>query len=140
MYRHSSRHRLCGGSGSDLLRNSRSPPNTDLSTCDANVCVMVAELEVLPERIPQNGNAFLLLRTPEEEEERNKALGKPRGPPKVELKPLLDHLKYAFLGPDNSFPVVVSAFLSEKECEKLLCVLNKYRSAIGWSISDFEGD
>ena len=33
-------------------------PNTDLSTCDANVCAMVAELEVLSERIPQKGILF----------------------------------------------------------------------------------
>ncbi|XP_042059558.1 uncharacterized protein LOC121804078 [Salvia splendens] len=68
-------------------------PTTDSSTCDANVCAMIAELEVLPKRIPQKGNAFLPLRTPEEEEERKKALGKPRGPHKVELKPLTEHLR-----------------------------------------------
>ena len=114
-------------------------PNVDLSSCDASVCAVVTELEALPERIPQKGNAFLPLRTPEEEEERRQAVGKPRGPPKVELKPLPEHLRYAFLGPGNIFPVVVSAALNEEECEKLLCVLNKYRSAIGWSISDLRG-
>ncbi|XP_041996713.1 uncharacterized protein LOC121746809 [Salvia splendens] len=96
------------------------------------------ELEVLPERIPQKRNIFLPLRTPEEEEEKKETLTTPRGPPKVELKPLPEHLRYAFLGPDNTYPVVLSAALSEKECEKLLCVLNKYRSAIGWSIGDLK--
>ncbi|KAG6402923.1 hypothetical protein SASPL_135137 [Salvia splendens] len=47
---------------------------------------------ILPERNPQKGNAFLPFPTLEEEEERKKALEKPRGPPKVELKPLPGHL------------------------------------------------
>ncbi|KAG6394769.1 hypothetical protein SASPL_145359 [Salvia splendens] len=33
-------------------------PTFDSSTCDANLCAMIAELEVLPERIPQKGNTF----------------------------------------------------------------------------------
>ncbi|KAG6421560.1 hypothetical protein SASPL_118117 [Salvia splendens] len=36
-------------------------PTTDLSTCEANVYVMIAELEVLPERIPQKGGIVTLL-------------------------------------------------------------------------------
>ena len=107
------------------LSNSLTP-----TTTDANVCAMIAELEVLPERVPQLGNTFLPLQTLEEEEERKKALGKPRGPPKVELKPLPEHLRYAFLGPDSTYPIVVSVVLSDEECDKLLCVLNKYRSVI----------
>ncbi|XP_041999955.1 uncharacterized protein LOC121749450 [Salvia splendens] len=75
------------------------------------------KFKVLPGRIPQKGNTFLPLRTTEEEEERKKALGKPRGTPKVELKPLPEHLRYAFLGPDNTYLVVVFAALNEKECE-----------------------
>ena len=63
-------------------------PSADLSSCDANVCAIIAELEVLPERIPQKGNTFLPLRTPEEEAEWKKAVRKPQGPLKVELKPL----------------------------------------------------
>ncbi|XP_047942950.1 uncharacterized protein LOC125189754 [Salvia hispanica] len=90
-------------------------PSTYSSSCDANVCAMIAELEVLPERIPQFWNTFLSWRPPEEEEERKKVIGKPRGPPKVELKPLSEHLRYAFLGPDSTYPVVVSAALSDEE-------------------------
>jgi len=29
-------------------------------------------------------------------------------PPTLELKPLLDSLKYAYLGPDESLPVIIS--------------------------------
>ena len=87
-------------------------PTSDPSTCDSNVYAMIAELEVLPKRIPQKGNTFFPLRTPEEEEEKKKALGKPRGPPKVELKPLPEHLRYVFLRPNNTYLVVVSAALS----------------------------
>ncbi|XP_042059639.1 uncharacterized protein LOC121804170 [Salvia splendens] len=42
---------------------------------------------------PSKGEQILAIGTPEEEEEMKKALGKPRGPPKVELKPLPEHLR-----------------------------------------------
>ncbi|XP_042055804.1 uncharacterized protein LOC121800293 isoform X2 [Salvia splendens] len=66
----------------------------DVQKGDLTLQLHNEKLEFLPERIPQKGNAFLPLRNPEEEEERKKALGKPRGPPKVELKPLPEHLSY----------------------------------------------
>lgn len=36
-------------------------------------------------------------------------------PPKLELKPLLSRLKYAYLGDSNSFPVIINANLSDVE-------------------------
>ncbi|KAL1556671.1 hypothetical protein AAHA92_12262 [Salvia divinorum] len=120
------------------LVNSFTPTN-DLIDYGADVCAMVRELDMMPEKIHQRGNNFLPLRTPEEEEHRNKEAKTPKGPPKVELKSLPAHLRYAFFRENSTYPVVVSAALSEKECDKLVCVLNKYRSAIGWSISDLKG-
>ncbi|KAJ9544480.1 hypothetical protein OSB04_024187 [Centaurea solstitialis] len=60
-------------------------------------------------------------------------------PPKVELKPLPHNLKYAFLGADNTYPVIVNALLSDIELDKLLCVLRKYRSVLAYSIDDIKG-
>jgi hypothetical protein len=45
--------------------------------------------------------------------------------PEVDLKPLPKVLKYEFLGPKKTYPVVVSDELSPEENEKLLNLLKK---------------
>jgi hypothetical protein len=52
-------------------------------------------------------------------------------PPKKELKPLLDNLKYKFLGPVDSLPVIIASDLVDAQEEKLLDVLKKHKEAIG---------
>jgi hypothetical protein len=52
-------------------------------------------------------------------------------PPKKELKPLLDNLKYKFLGPVDSLPVIIASYLVDAQEEKLLDVLKKHKEAIG---------
>ncbi|CAN6679116.1 unnamed protein product [Malus baccata var. baccata] len=51
--------------------------------------------------------------------------------PTLNLKPLSSHLKYAFLGAAETLPVIISAYLSEVEEEKLLRVLRRHKMAIG---------
>ena len=58
--------------------------------------------------------------------------------PKLELKPLLVELKYAFLGTDETFPMVISSKLDSLQEGKLLNVLRKHKSAIGWNIADIK--
>ena len=60
-------------------------------------------------------------------------------PPKVELKPLPSSLKYDFLDDRGDYPVIVNARLDETSIHKLLVVLRKYRSVIGYSINDIKG-
>lgn len=60
--------------------------------------------------------------------------------PVFDLKPLPDHLRYAFLGGNEIYAVIVSAFLKVHELEELLGVQRKHKSAIGWSISDIKKD
>jgi hypothetical protein len=57
---------------------------------------------------------------------------KPEEPqvPEVDLKPLPKGLKYEFLGPDKTYPVIVSDKLSPEENEKLLILLKKHRKVI----------
>jgi hypothetical protein len=43
------------------------------------------------------------------------------------------------LGPDKTYPVIVSNELSPKENEKLLILLKKHRKVIGYSINDLKG-
>ncbi|GKB80237.1 putative nucleotidyltransferase, ribonuclease H [Tanacetum coccineum] len=57
----------------------------------------------------------------------------------LELKPLPSNLKYAFLGPNNTLPVIVASDLSGSQEEALLKVLSKYKAAVGWTIADLKG-
>ena len=55
------------------------------------------------------------------------------------LKQLSDHLRYAFLGGQLKFPVIISSSLSQVEEEKLIEVLRKHKGALAWSILDIKG-
>ena len=48
-------------------------------------------------------------------------------PPKLELKPLPDTLKYAFLGESKTLSVIISSDLDKDQEEKLLDVLGNIR-------------
>ena len=60
-------------------------------------------------------------------------------PPKLELKPLPTHLKYAFLGEDNTFPVIISSSLDLTQETQLLEILKTHRNTLGWTIADIKG-
>ncbi|CAH9072683.1 unnamed protein product [Cuscuta europaea] len=60
-------------------------------------------------------------------------------PPKVELKPLPSHLRYAYLGENSTYPVIISTKLNEEEVDKLLVLLRKHKQIIGYSIDDLIG-
>ncbi|XP_071924694.1 uncharacterized protein [Coffea arabica] len=51
--------------------------------------------------------------------------------PVLELKPLPKHLKYAYLGDNETLPVIISSALSKTKEEKLIRVLREYKEAIG---------
>ncbi|GJS14461.1 hypothetical protein Tco_0408933 [Tanacetum coccineum] len=58
---------------------------------------------------------------------------------KPELKNLPQHLEYAYLHGDKSFPIIISSELSEKEKTSLLQVLERQKGAIAWKMSDIKG-
>jgi hypothetical protein len=60
-------------------------------------------------------------------------------PPKKELKPLPKNLKYKFLGPAKSLPVIIALDLMDAQEEKLSNVLREHKEAIGWTIEDIKG-
>ncbi|XP_062076221.1 uncharacterized protein LOC133780582 [Humulus lupulus] len=60
-------------------------------------------------------------------------------PPKLELKPLPSHLKYAYLRDNETLPVIISAMLGAEKESLLLAVLKKYTRAIGWTMADIKG-
>jgi hypothetical protein len=59
--------------------------------------------------------------------------------PQLELKPLPNGFKYAYLGPGETFLVVIFTALNEEQEGKLLCVLRDHKLAIGWTIADIKG-
>ena len=51
--------------------------------------------------------------------------------PKLELKTLPYHLKYVFLGENETLPVIIACNLSALQEEKLIRVLKDHRTSIG---------
>jgi hypothetical protein len=60
-------------------------------------------------------------------------------PPKLELKPLPDKLKYAFLGANETLPVIIASDLQKNQEDNLLEVLKEHKEAIGWTVADLKG-
>nr|GEZ47411.1 reverse transcriptase domain-containing protein [Tanacetum cinerariifolium] len=60
-------------------------------------------------------------------------------PPEVELKELPPHLKYAFLGENEKWPVIISKDLSINEKSALINVLKSRKKAIAWKLTDIRG-
>ncbi|KAM1624799.1 hypothetical protein ACFX2K_022947 [Malus domestica] len=102
------------------------PPSED-------IIEMVAALESLPS---QTGNFFYPILS---SVSANKMLPSVVQPPTLELKPLPSHLRYVFLGEDETLPVIISSSLTAQEESKLVRVLKEYKTAIGWTLADIKG-
>nr|XP_028956459.1 uncharacterized protein LOC103430964 [Malus domestica] len=59
--------------------------------------------------------------------------------PKLELKLLPSHLKYAHLRVNETLPIIIAADLNDTEEDKLLRVLRKYQNTLGWTLADIKG-
>ena len=71
--------------------------------------------------------------------EHDKLLPSLISPPKLDLKPLPENLKYVYLGDDETLPVIISGVLKLDEEEKLVRVLKEHREAFGWTLADLKG-
>ncbi|KAI3828508.1 hypothetical protein L1987_02609 [Smallanthus sonchifolius] len=60
-------------------------------------------------------------------------------PPKVESKELPKNLKYAFVGENDTLPVIIASNLTKEQEEAVMKVLATYKASIGWSIADLKG-
>ncbi|KAK8588991.1 hypothetical protein V6N12_023400 [Hibiscus sabdariffa] len=59
--------------------------------------------------------------------------------PSLELKPLPSHLKYVYLGSNETLPVIISSkLLHNQECS-LINLLSQYKKAIGWTMAGLKG-
>ncbi|KAM1489361.1 hypothetical protein ACFXTO_032634 [Malus domestica] len=86
---------------------------------------IVAALESLPQHHGKPSNPISIPVST------NKMLPSVIQAPVLELKPLPDHLKYVFLGDNETLPVIVSSSLTAIEEEKLIRVLKEHKTAIG---------
>ncbi|XP_057745189.1 uncharacterized protein LOC130963057 [Arachis stenosperma] len=59
--------------------------------------------------------------------------------PKQELKPLPSHLKYVFLGEEETLPLIINSSLNMEEKTRLIEVLKAHKAALGWTIDDIKG-
>jgi len=58
--------------------------------------------------------------------------------PSLELKGLPAHLKYVYLGEQETFPVIIASRLNDGQEENLKIILRKHREAIGWTMTDIK--
>jgi hypothetical protein len=59
--------------------------------------------------------------------------------PELELKPLLDNLKYVFIGDNNTLPVIIAKDLTSVQEEKIMKLLCDHKTTIGWTLADIKG-
>lgn len=59
--------------------------------------------------------------------------------PKLELKTLPSHLRYTFLGTNDTLPIILSVELSDIHVDATLRILTKRKMAIGWKMDDIYG-
>ena len=57
----------------------------------------------------------------------------------MQLKPLPENHKYAYLEDDQKLPVIISTSLDAVQEGRLLHVLRKHKKAIGWTLADIPG-
>ncbi len=84
----------------------------------------------------QQGNLVEILEMPEDNKKSKPSIEEP---PKVILKPLPQHIKYAYLGEKETLPIIISATLKADEETKLIEVLKEHKEAIGWTMADIKG-
>jgi len=69
----------------------------------------------------------------------SKSMHESISPPALELKPLPNSFKYAFLGPDESLPVIITSDLDRDQEDKLIALLRENKEALGWTLGDIKG-
>ncbi|XP_050229108.1 uncharacterized protein LOC126678249 [Mercurialis annua] len=93
--------------------------------------------ELVEEQLAENKAIMQSMPSKEENDEEEEYIEEP--PPKVELKTLPAHLRYAFLGADGTLPIIISNKLTKKQEQRVIDVVKGRILAIGWQISDIRG-
>ncbi|XP_070682337.1 uncharacterized protein [Malus domestica] len=101
------------GGGGILATHGMESDHSAVPPC-GEVFEMVAALESLPSHSGKSSLSIL------DSVLANKLLPSIVQPPTLELKPLPSHLKYVFLGEDQTLPVIISSSLTAQEEDKLI--------------------
>jgi hypothetical protein len=103
--------------------------------------VKVASLDDLIESNLEDDARFFIDEEEDDDPIDPKPLDELLEPPKpsIELKPMPSSLIYAFLNNDQDSPVIIGNKLSQEESLHLMTVLEKHRSAFGYSLQDLKG-
>jgi hypothetical protein len=99
-------------------------------------CFAQFEEDLVLDKLLEQVDAMLELVSLEDSKEKQVEVSEPL---KKELKPLPESIKYKFLGPAKSLPVIIASDLVDVQEEKLLDVLREHKEAIGWTIEDIQG-
>ncbi|KAK8516142.1 hypothetical protein V6N12_013549 [Hibiscus sabdariffa] len=59
--------------------------------------------------------------------------------PSLELKTLPSHLKYVYLGANDTLPVIISSQLNANQELSVVNFLKQYKKALGWTMADLKG-
>ncbi|KAK8569208.1 hypothetical protein V6N12_007740 [Hibiscus sabdariffa] len=59
--------------------------------------------------------------------------------PVIELKSLPSHLKYVYLGANDTLPVIISSQLNANQELSVVNLLKQYKKALGWTMADLKG-
>nr|GEW52345.1 reverse transcriptase domain-containing protein [Tanacetum cinerariifolium] len=114
------------------LKNESVLPEIDHADCDpeGDICLIEKLLNNDPFQLPP-----MDLKQGEVVKEKSLI----EEPPKLELKDLPSHLKYAYLEGVDKLPVIIAKDLNVNEKEALLKVLKYHKRAIAWKITDIKG-
>ncbi|CAN6684920.1 unnamed protein product [Malus baccata var. baccata] len=117
--------------------------NDELLTCltnhdatlsiEENVVNIIAALDSTPIHNPKWRHVYESLGVPKQP-----LLSSSEQVPKLELKLLPSHLKYAHLGVNETLPVIIAADLNDTKEDKLLRVFRKYQNVLGWTLADIK--
>lgn len=94
------------------------------------------ECETTGERLSRELKGGTIARTQPNESRVKTIYG---GSPKIELKTLPSHLKYAFLEGKSYLPIIIVSYLIGEMEAQLLKVLQKRKRALGWTRADIKG-
>nr|GEW05845.1 reverse transcriptase domain-containing protein [Tanacetum cinerariifolium] len=106
---------------------------------EGDILILEALLNDDPEPLPNQKNYFPIVHKNLKVIEPKNDKSSDDEPPEVELKELAPHLKYAFLGKNNKWPVIISKDLSVNEKSALIEVLKSRKKAIAWKLADIRG-
>ncbi|GJT69323.1 reverse transcriptase domain-containing protein [Tanacetum coccineum] len=97
---------------------------------------MPIKIKEIPEQEEEVENSFQVL-PPEGNQRIKNSIQDP--PTDLVMKPLPEHLEYAFLEKESLLPIVISALLQDNEKKRPVSIFKNHKEAFAWKTSDILG-